>query len=70
VELESTIRSLVAELRKTQRLINSIDNYVLPFYNSSIKYIRQILEDRQREEFARLKTIRRILQRRRESGAR
>lgn len=70
VELESTIRSLVAELRKTQRLINSIDNYVLPFYNSSIKYIRQILEDRQREEFVRLKTIRRILQRRRESGAR
>ncbi|WP_338600625.1 V-type ATP synthase subunit D [Sulfolobus tengchongensis] len=69
VELESTIRSLVSELRKTQRLINSIDNYILPFYRRSIKFIKQILEDRQREEFSRLKIIRRILQRRRESGA-
>lgn len=64
VELESTIRSLVSELRKTQRLINSIDNYILPFYRGSIKFIKQILEDRQREEFSRLKIIRRILQRR------
>ncbi|MEM1599503.1 MAG: V-type ATP synthase subunit D [Sulfolobaceae archaeon] len=69
VELESTIRLLVEELRKTQRLINSIDNYVLPFYNRSVKYIRQILEDRQREEFFRLKIIRRVLERRRKSGA-
>lgn len=64
VELESTIRSLVSELRKTQRLINSIDNYILPFYRGSIKFIKQILE-----EFSRLKIIRRILQRRRESGS-
>ena len=68
VELESTIRLLVEELRKTQRLINSIDNYILPFYNRSVKYIRQILEDRQREEFFRLKIIRRVLERRRKSG--
>ncbi|MEM0192934.1 MAG: V-type ATP synthase subunit D, partial [Metallosphaera sp.] len=68
VELESTIRSLVAELRKTQRLINAIDTSILPFYNSSVKYIRSILNDRSREEFVRLKVTRRILQRRRESG--
>ncbi|MEM0363208.1 MAG: V-type ATP synthase subunit D, partial [Sulfolobaceae archaeon] len=35
----------------------------------SVKYIRQILEDRQREEFFRLKIIRRVLERRRKSGA-
>ncbi|TRM80312.1 V-type ATP synthase subunit D [Sulfolobus sp. D5] len=69
VELESTIRSLVLELRKTQRLINSIDNYILPFYTRSVKFIKQILEDRQREEVSRLKAIRKVLQRRRESGA-
>lgn len=70
VELESTIRSLVSELRKTQRLINSIDNYILPFYRGSIKFIKQILEDRQREEFSRLKIIRRILQRRTQTPTR
>jgi V/A-type H+-transporting ATPase subunit D len=63
VELESTIRALVAELKKTQRLINSIDTSILPFYNKSIKYIKQVLDDRAREDFIRLKVIRKILQR-------
>ena len=65
VEMESAIRSLSAELRKTQRLINSIDSYILPYYTSSEKYIKSVLEDRSREEFVRLKMIRKILQRRR-----
>lgn len=69
VELESIIRSLVNELRRTQRIINAIDTSILPFYTSSIKYIRSILNDKSREEFVRLKVIRRVLQKRRkESG--
>jgi len=66
IELESIIRGLASELRSTQKLINSIDNYILPFYTSSVKYIKGVLEDRAREEFIRLKMIRRILQRARE----
>jgi V/A-type H+-transporting ATPase subunit D len=65
VEMESAVRSLTAELRKTQRLINAIDTSILPYYISSAKYIKRVLDDRRREEFVRLKTIRRILQRRR-----
>ncbi|MFP3233648.1 MAG: V-type ATP synthase subunit D [Sulfolobaceae archaeon] len=69
VEMESAIRSLTLELRKTQRLINAIDTSILPYYNSSAKYIKSVLDDRTREEFTRLKMIRRVLQRRRmESG--
>lgn len=68
VELESIIRSLTIELRKTQRIINAIDTSILPFYSNSVKYIRSILNDKSREEFVRLKVVRRILQRRRESG--
>ena len=65
VEMESAIRSLTAELRKTQRLINAIDSYILPYYTSSAKYIKGVLDDRTREEFVRLKMIRKVLQRRR-----
>ncbi|BBD71784.1 V-type ATP synthase subunit D [Sulfodiicoccus acidiphilus] len=65
VELESTIRSLSMELRRTQRLINAVDNSIMPFYDSSIKYVKTVLEDRMREEFIRLKVMRRMLQRRR-----
>lgn len=70
VEMESAIRSLSAELRKTQRLINSIDSYILPYYTSSAKYIKGVLDDRIREEFVRLKMIRRVLQRRRREDVR
>ena len=70
VEMESAIRSLSAELRKTQRLINSIDSYILPYYTFSEKYIKSVLEDRSREEFVRLKMIRKILQRRRGENVR
>lgn len=69
VELESTIRSLTSELMKTQRLINAIDSSILPFYTSSIKYIRGILSDRSRDDFVRLKVTRRILQRKRENAS-
>lgn len=64
IEIESTIRSLVAELRKTQRLINALDNYILPSFQNSIKYINLVLQDRMREEFVRLKMIRKVLRRR------
>ncbi len=69
VELESTIRSLTSELMKTQRLINAIDSSILPFYTTSIKYIRGILSDRSRDDFVRLKITRRILQRKRENAS-
>lgn len=70
VEMESAIRSLSAELRKTQRLINSIDSYILPYYNSSAKYIKGVLDDRTREEFVRTKMIRKVLQRKRGENVR
>nr|AAA72941.1 ATPase gamma-subunit [Sulfolobus acidocaldarius] len=57
--------AISTELRKTQRLINAIDSYILPYYTSSAKYIKGVLDDRTREEFVRLKMIRKVLQRRR-----
>jgi len=68
LESEATLKSLIRELRRTQRLINSLDYFILPWYNQSIKFIRIVLEDRQREEFQRLKFIRKVLERRRASG--
>jgi V/A-type H+-transporting ATPase subunit D len=65
VEKETAIRMLSEELRRTQRLINALDNYILPWYRRNIKFIAGILSDRTREEFVRLKFIRRILQRKR-----
>lgn len=56
-ELEATINRLLNELRNTQKLINSLDYYVIPTYQSVIKRIRLVLEERSREEFVRLKIM-------------
>ncbi|MCQ4449734.1 MAG: V-type ATP synthase subunit D [Sulfolobales archaeon] len=65
VEKETAIRMLAEELRRTQRLINAIDNYILPNIRRNIKFVAGVLSDRTREEFIRLKMIRKILQRKR-----
>ncbi|MEM3639651.1 MAG: V-type ATP synthase subunit D [Fervidicoccaceae archaeon] len=57
IELENSIFRLIAELKGTQRLINSIDYAILPDYEKSIKYISLILDERMREEFTRLKVL-------------
>jgi V/A-type H+-transporting ATPase subunit D len=56
-ELEATLNRLIMELKNTQKLINSLDYYVIPTYQSAIKRIRLTLEERSREEFIRLKIM-------------
>lgn len=57
IELENSIYMLIAELKSTQRLINSIDYAIMPNYERSIKYISLVLDERMREEFMRLKVL-------------
>ncbi|MFP3268747.1 MAG: V-type ATP synthase subunit D [Desulfurococcales archaeon] len=57
IELENSIYTLIAELKSTQRLINSIDYAIMPDYERTIKYISLILDERMREEFTRLKVL-------------
>ncbi len=61
VELEYALRRLLEELKNTQRLINAIDNVVLPNLEKAIKQIRLVLEEREREEFLRMKMIKKKL---------
>ena len=68
-ELEESLRKLISELKETQRLINAIDYVILPSYERVIKFIRMILEERMREEFIRLKLLKRKLERREQEAA-
>ena len=61
IEVEASLRSLIDELRETQRLINAIDYALLPAYERAIHYIRLILDERMREEFIRLKMLKKKL---------
>jgi len=64
-EMESTITLLINELKKTQRLINALNNVIIPRYDRQIKFIEMVIEESMREEFVRLKMLKRILEKRR-----
>lgn len=65
VEMEAKITLLVNELKKTQRLINALDNVIIPRYDRQIKFIEMVLEENMREEFVRLKMLKKVLEKRR-----
>ncbi len=60
-EAEATLKRLIEELRRTQKLINAIDYLIIPNYVNAIKRIRNVLEERMREEFIRLKLMKKKL---------
>ncbi len=61
-EFENAIFRLAKELEKTQRLLNALEYMIIPRYESSIRYIQQTLEEREREEFVRLKHVKKVLE--------
>lgn len=65
-EIENAIFRLATELEKTQRLLNALEYIIIPGYQDTIKFISSTLEEREREEFVRLKQVKRILERKKE----
>ncbi len=61
-EYEEALRSLIEELKKTQRLINALDYVILPSYEQAIKFVKTVLEERMREDFVRLKILKRKME--------
>ena len=63
-EFENAIFRLAKELERTQRLLNALEYMIIPRYEDSIRFIQQTLEEREREEFTRLKHVKKVLERR------
>ncbi len=62
-EFENAIFRLAKELERTQRLLNALEYMIIPRYEGSIRFIQQTLEEREREEFSRLKHVKKVLER-------
>ena len=56
-ELENTIYRLAFTIKKTQKRANALRNIVIPGYEQTITLITEALEEKEREEFSRLKVI-------------
>lgn len=61
-EYENSIFALAKALEKTQKLLNALENVIIPQYRLRIKFILATLEEREREEFARLKKVKAVME--------
>ena len=60
-EIEVTLRKLLVELKKTTRKVNALEKITIPNMEKNISYIRLRLEELERENFARLKHIKKVI---------
>ena len=58
-EVETTIYRLAESIKKTQKRANALKNIVIPDFDNTIRIISDALEEKEREEFVRLKVIKR-----------
>lgn len=58
-EVETTIYRLADAVKKTQKRANALKNIIIPTFEADVKFITGALEEKEREEFGRLKVIKR-----------
>ncbi len=56
-EVENSVYKLAMEIKKTQKRANALDKIQIPRYESTIKYIDEVLQEKEREDFFRLKRV-------------
>ena len=56
-EIDSSIFKLAKEIQKTQKRTNALQHIQIPKYKEQVKYIQEALEEKEREDFFRLKRV-------------
>lgn len=56
-EIDNSVSRLATAISKTQKRANALKNVVIPRYESEIKMISDSLDEKEREEFSRMKVI-------------
>ena len=56
-EVENSVYRLAFAIQKTQKRANALKNIMIPQFTSTAKFITEALEEKEREEFSRMKVI-------------
>ncbi|WP_040212612.1 V-type ATP synthase subunit D [Clostridium polynesiense] len=56
-EVENSVYKLAIEVKKTQKRANALQNIQIPKYKDMVKFISDVLDEKDREEFFRLKVV-------------
>jgi len=68
-EIETTMRRLIEEIEKVKRRVNALEYRVIPELKSTEAWIRQRLDEMERDNFMRLKHFKRVAASRAEEAA-
>ncbi|SHE78216.1 V/A-type H+-transporting ATPase subunit D [Caldanaerobius fijiensis DSM 17918] len=60
-EVEDSVFKLAMEIKRTQKRANALKNIQIPKYTAIVKMITEVLEEKDREDFFRLKVLKRKL---------
>ena len=55
--IENSAIRLASNIKKTQKRANALKNIIIPRFETTIKFISDSLDEKEREEFSRLKVI-------------
>lgn len=58
-EVENSVYRLTSAIAKTQKRANALKNIMIPQFNETVRFITDSLEEKEREEFSRMKVIKR-----------
>ena len=64
-EIDNATYRLANAIRKAQKRANALQNIVIPRFKANIKYITEVLEEKDREQFTRQKVIKEQQERKR-----
>lgn len=56
-EIENSVYRLADSIKKTQKRANALKNIMIPKFEETVKFITDALDEKDREEFSRLKVI-------------
>lgn len=56
-EIDNSVFKLAKEIQKTQKRTNALQHIQIPKYKEQVKYIQEVLEEKEREDFFRLKRV-------------
>lgn len=56
-EVENSVYRLADAIKKTQKRANALKNILIPKFEADVKFITEALDEKDREEFSRLKVI-------------